>query len=92
MRLLRPVKDIHCGFVVNGYDDENGLWFSEYVSGNQNSLMLIMQRAFLVEQVTIVKLELTEQSISFYDDEGIQITEENRYVEIDFHEEKKGAL
>ena len=84
MKLLRPVKNVHCEFVVNGYDDENGLWFSEYVSGNQTSLMLVMQKAFSTKNVTNVKLELTEQSISFYDDEGNQITEENRYVEISF--------
>ena len=55
---VRQLLAFYTDTTVNGYDEERGLWFSETVTGSEETMAEVLRRAFALENVCTVEIKL----------------------------------
>ena len=55
---IRQLLASYTDSTVNGYDEEGGLWFSEMVTGSEETMADALRRAFALDNVVMVQINL----------------------------------
>ena len=58
LKEIRQLLAYYTDSTVNGYDEEGGLWFSEMVTGSEETMSEVLRRAFSLENVVMVQINL----------------------------------